>query len=58
MESYPPLDYLNGFGLNLIQDFLGTSENETDEIFAKSLIVSSAIYQGTENKSTYDAAAS
>lgn len=56
MESYPPLDYLSGFGLDLIQDFLETSEKETDEIFAKSLIVSSAIYQGTETKSTYDSA--
>lgn len=56
MESYPPLDYLSGFGLKLLEDFLETSEKETDEIFAKSLIVSSAIYQGNETKSTYESA--
>lgn len=53
-ESYPPLDYLSGFGLNLIKDFMETSNKEDDIIFGHSLIVSSEIYQGIEKKSSYD----
>lgn len=53
MESYPPLDYLSGFGLDLIQDFLDTSEKETDRVFANSLLLSSEIYQGIETKSSF-----
>lgn len=53
VESYPPLDYLSGFGLNLVKDFMATSTKDDDKIFGNSLISSSEIYQGNETEKTY-----
>ena len=52
VESYPPLDYLSHFGLDLIKDFILTANKDEDRMFATSLILLSELYQGTETKET------
>jgi|TARA_B110000116_G_scaffold271819_1_gene293829 hypothetical protein len=53
VESYPPLDYLSKFGLDLMTDFLSTANKPEDRMFAMGLILLSELYQGKETAETH-----
>jgi len=53
VESYPPLDYLSHFGLDLMNDFILTANKDEDRMFALGLILLSELNQGKETSETF-----
>ena len=52
MEYIPPLDYLQGFGKELMQDYLDTSNSEQEVMFSKGLLMIAELYVGLESADT------
>ena len=48
LEYVPPLDYLKGFGKDLMQDYLETSNTKQENMFAMGLLMISDLYIGLE----------
>lgn len=48
MEAFPPLDYLNGIGRKMMEDFLQTANTREEKLFATSLLAASSIYSGKD----------
>ena len=52
IDSYPPLDYLSSFGVELMKDYLETSSSLQERMFSKGLILLSELHQGQETAKT------
>jgi hypothetical protein len=48
MEAFPPLDYLNGIGRKMMEDYLQTATTREEKIFATSLLAASSLYAGKD----------
>ena len=48
MEAFPPLDYLNGAGRQMMEDYLITATAREDKLFATSLLAASSLYTGKD----------
>ncbi len=52
MEYVPPLDYLKGFGKDLLEDYLETSNTEQERMFSMGLLMIAELYVGIESTAT------
>jgi hypothetical protein len=52
MEYIPPLDYLQGFGKELMLDYQETSSSKQEIMFSKGLLMIAELYVGIESAST------
>jgi hypothetical protein len=48
IDSYPPLDYLTSFGVELMKDYFETSTSDQEKMFSKGLILLSELWKGEE----------
>ena len=48
MEAFPPLDYLNGIGGEMMEDYLITATTKEEKLYATSLLAAGLIYSGKD----------
>ena len=48
MEAFPPLDYLNGIGGEMMEDYLITATTKEEKLFATSMLAAGLIYSGKD----------